>query len=182
MSMMGVSFLNDIVNVNGETRPDFILNQLREKIKTTLWQTGKEGETRDGMDIAICVFEPDGKSVSYAGAYNSLYLVRQGELIEYKADKMPVGIHVKEKDSFTSHSIDLQKADNIYIFSDGYVSQFGGDEGKKFMAKPFKDLLASLSGKPLIEQKQKLEEALDKWQRHYEQVDDILVIGIEIQG
>ena len=180
MSMMGVSFLNDIVGVEGVTSSEIILNMLREKIKATLWQTGKEGETRDGMDIAICVFEKDFRTVHYSGAYNPLYLVRKGELIEYKADKMPVGIHVKEKESFTINTVSLEKGDNLYIFSDGYVSQFGGDDGKKFMAKPFKELLVSINGKSMEEQKHMIEQSLDKWQGHHDQVDDVLVIGIEI--
>jgi serine phosphatase RsbU (regulator of sigma subunit) len=180
MSMMGVSFLNDIINVAGVIQPDHILNELRAKIKTTLWQTGKEGETRDGMDIAVCVFDSGGKQVQYAGAYNPLYLIRNGELIEYKADKMPVGIHIKEKETFTLHEIELKSGDNLYIFSDGYVSQFGGPDGKKFMARPFKDLLVNINGKKMDEQQLVLEDALDKWQAAYDQVDDILVIGIEI--
>ena len=157
-----------------------ILNELRNKIKTTLWQTGKEGETRDGMDLAICVFEKDFRTVHYSGAYNPLYLIRKGELIEYKADKMPVGIHVKEKESFTINTVSLEKGDNLYIFSHGFVDQFGGEDGKKFMAKPFKKLLLSASGKPMNEQKLLLEQSLDKWQGHHDQVDDVLVIGIEI--
>ncbi len=180
MSMMGVSFLNDIVNVAGVTQPDLMLNELREKIKTTLWQTGKEGEARDGMDIAVCVFDKNLKKVQFAGAYNPLYIIRDGEIIEIKADKMPVGIHVKEKDSFTIHEIELAKGDSLYIFSDGYVSQFGGPEGKKFMAKPFKELLASLYGKPMSTQLKALEDALDIWQGAHDQVDDVLVIGITI--
>lgn len=106
-----------------------------------------------------------------------MYLVRKGQLTEYKGDKMPVGAHLKEV-KFSLHEIDLERGDNIYIFSDGYVDQFGGDEGKKFMAKPFKDLLTSVYGKSMPEQQQVLEDTLDKWQAALDQVDDILVIGI----
>lgn len=180
MSMMGVSFLNDIVNVEGVTQPDLILNTLREKITTTLSQTGKDGEARDGMDISVCVFIKNTHSLMFAGAYNPLYIVRKGELIEFKGNKMPVGIHPKDNEQFTLHHIILESGDNLYIFSDGYVSQFGGPDGRKFLAKPFKELLVSLYGKPMVEQQSILEDTMDKWQNAHDQVDDILVIGISI--
>ncbi len=181
MSMMGVSFLNDIVNVEGITEPNQILSTLRQKIITTLWQTGKEGESRDGMDMALCVFQKDMKRVHFAGAYNPLYLVRNGELTEFKADKMPVGVHPKQDMQFTVQSIDLQLGDNLYIFSDGFVDQFGGPDGRKFMAKPFKQLLANVHSLPMPDQKHQLEDTLDKWQAHHDQVDDVLVIGIAVR-
>lgn len=181
MSMMGVSFLNDIVNVDGQTQPDKILNTLREKIKSTLYQIGKDGETRDGMDISVCVFLKNTRTLMFAGAYNPLYITRKGELIEHKADKMPVGVHPKEKELFTLHNIKLEADDNLYIFSDGYVSQFGGPDGRKFMAKPFKDLITSIHGKPMNEQRAILEDTMDRWQAAHDQVDDILVIGIAVK-
>lgn len=181
MSMMGVSFLNDIVNVDGQTQPDIILNILREKIKSTLYQIGKDGETRDGMDISVCVFLRNTRTLMYAGAYNPLYILRKGELIEYKADKMPVGVHPKEKEPFTLHNIKLEAEDNLYIFSDGFVSQFGGPDGRKFMAKPYKELLTKMYGKSMAEQKIILEDTMDKWQAAFDQVDDILVIGIAVK-
>jgi serine phosphatase RsbU (regulator of sigma subunit) len=181
MSMMGVSFLNEIVNVDGQTQPDIILNSLREKIISTLYQMGKDGETRDGMDMSIIVFLRNTRTLMFAGAYNPLYLIRKGELIEHKADKMPVGVHPKEKVPFTLHNIKLEAGDNLYIFSDGYVSQFGGPDGRKFMAKPFKELLVKIYGKSIQDQKTILEDTMDKWQNAYDQVDDILVIGIAVK-
>lgn len=180
MSMMGVSLLNDIVNVSGVTAPNEILNQLRTKIKSTLWQTGKEGEARDGMDIAICSVDREMGILQYSGAYNPLYLFKKGHFHEQKADKMPVGVHVNEKESFSLHEIEIEKGDRFYIFSDGYVSQFGGPEGKKFMARPFKELLAQIQSMPLAQHAKILADNLDSWQSHYDQVDDILVIGVEI--
>lgn len=181
MSMMGVSLLNDIVNGEGIIQPNMILESLRRKIIATLWQTGKEGEARDGMDMAICVYQKDMKRVIFTGAYNPLYLVRNDELIEYKPDKMPVGVHPKQEMAFTQHVIDLLPGDSLYIFSDGFVDQFGGPDGRKFMAKPFKALLTSMHGKPMVDQKLLLEDALDKWQAHHDQVDDVLVIGVKIE-
>lgn len=181
MSMMGVGLLNDIVNVTGEVKPQIILNELRNKIKATLWQSGKESETaRDGMDVAVCVFDIKTQKLFYSGAYNSLYFFRNRELNEVKADKMPVGLHINEKDSFTLHEIDVIPGDRFYIASDGYVSQFGGETGKKFMAKPFKDFLTTIQEFPLTNHQKMLEDNLDRWQGPYDQVDDILVIGVEV--
>ncbi len=179
MSMLGISFLNEIVNVRNETKPNLILNHLRDSIKSTLSQTGKEGESKDGMDIALCTIDLNSKSIEFAGAYNPLYLIRNGELIEIKADKMPVGIHLAEKDSFTLSEISFEKNDCIYIFSDGYVSQFGGEYGRKFMAKPFKKLLAIIADKPMDKQHEILDQEFEDWRGYNSQVDDILVIGIK---
>ncbi len=178
MSMMGVSLLNDIVNVAGVIRPDQILNTLRQKIKATLSQTGRDDEASDGMDIAVCVFDDDRKNLQYAGAYIPMYLIRKGKLIEYKPDKMPVGIHVLEKDSFTLYELGLLPGDKFYIFSDGLVDQFGGPQGKKFKIRPFKELLLRIHELSMTEQKKEIENTLDRWQAAHEQVDDILVIGI----
>lgn len=179
MSMLGISFLNEIVNVRNETKPDMILNHLRDSIKSTLSQTGKEGESKDGMDIAPCTIDLEAKKIEYAGAYNPLYLVRNGELFETKADKMPVGIHMVEKESFTHHEMNFEKNDCVYIFSDGYVSQFGGENGRTYKSVPFKKLLAIISEKPMAKQCQMLDEEFVEWQGFNPQVDDILVIGIK---
>ena len=118
MSMLGVSFLNEIVNRHEIRSANIILNNLRSDIKKTLGQEGKEGEAKDGMDIALCIVDTENMKMQFAGAYNPLYLFRNNELIETKADRMPIGIYIKEKDSFTNHEIDLQKDDVFYIFSD----------------------------------------------------------------
>lgn len=178
MSMLGISFLNEIVNVRDETKPNLILNHLRDSIKTTLSQTGKEGESKDGMDIALCTIDLVTRKLEFAGAYNPLYLIRNGELIEIKADKMPVGIHMIEKDSFTLNEIEFKKNDCIYIFSDGYVSQFGGDSGRTYRSIPFKKMLAIISEKPMDNQCELLEQEFEDWRGVNPQVDDLLVIGV----
>jgi serine phosphatase RsbU (regulator of sigma subunit) len=119
-------------------------------------------------------------NLQYAGAYNSLYLIRGEELIEKKADKMPIGIYIKEKESFTKHELDLQEGDTIYTFSDGYVDQFGGENGRKFMSKPFKRLLLSIQDKSMAEQKDILEKNIMEWRGDIPQVDDIIVLGVRI--
>ena len=180
MSMLGVSFLNEIVANLGLEDAGIILDQLRNKVKTTLGQTGKEGEAKDGMDIAICIFDPKTKNLQYSGAYNPLYLIRNNEILETKADKMPIGIYVKEKDHFTNHQIQLQKNDTVYIFSDGYVDQFGGETNGKFKPKRFKETILAIQKEPLPKQKEILDKTIEEWRGKNDQVDDILVIGFRV--
>lgn len=180
MSMLGVSFLNEIVNKHEITTANVILNQLRADVKNTLDQTGKEGEAKDGMDIALCIVDMEKMKMQFAGAYNPLYLIRDGELIQVKADRMPIGIYIKEKESFTNHEVDIQKGDTFYIFSDGYVDQFGGERGDKLKSKRFKEILLSIQDKNMLEQKQILDKELYDWMGDIEQVDDIIVLGVRI--
>jgi len=178
--MLGISFLNEIVNKERAINANEILNELREHVKTSLHQTGKSNESKDGMDMALCVIDLENMKLDFAGANNPLYLIREGELIQYKADRMPIGIYIKDDRPFTNYLIDIQKGDIIYIFSDGYVDQFGGDKGKKFMPKNFKDLLLENHQKPLEYQKEILDQTIETWKGKSEQVDDILVIGVKI--
>ncbi len=180
MSMLGVSLLNEIVNKENTTVASDILNKLRENIKTTLSQTGKENEAKDGMDLALCVVDKKEKKLEFAGANNPLYLVRSGELIEYKGDNMPIGIHAGEERPFKNNLVDLQTDDMIYLFSDGFADQFGGPEGGKFKTKPFKRLFMQTHQKPMHEQWLMLEETIESWKGSLDQVDDIMVIGIRI--
>jgi serine phosphatase RsbU (regulator of sigma subunit) len=180
MSMLGVSFLNEIVNKNNIVQPNIILNQLRSQVKHTLDQTGKEGEAKDGMDIALCVMDIENMVLQYAGAYNPLYLFRNGELLETKADRMPIGIYIREKESFTNNEIKLEKGDTFYIFSDGYADQFGGEKGGKFKTKAFKQLLADIQSKSMEEQHEILNKTIDEWRGDIEQIDDIIVLGIRV--
>ncbi len=180
MSMLGVSFLNEIVNRHDITKASVILNDLRRDVKKTLGQEGKEGEAKDGMDIALCVVDLEKMKMQYAGAYNPMYLYRNNELIEVKADRMPIGIYIKEKESFTNNEIDLKKGDTFYIFSDGYQDQFGGEDGSKFKTKNFKQLLQEIHQKPMVEQREILDKRIDEWRGKWEQVDDIIVLGVKV--
>ncbi len=184
MSMLGISLLNEIVNKIEKPKASQILNLLREKIMSSLHQTGKDGEQKDGMDIAMCVIDTDSKKLSFAGAYNPLYIIRKNNkeynLIEYKGNKMPIGVHIRTKASFINHEIQLQKDDRIYIFSDGYIDQFGGDQGRKFRIKPFKNLLLSIQKFNMNEQKQILSKTFDDWKKDTKQLDDILLIGMRL--
>ncbi len=187
MSMLGISFLNEIVNKIEILESHLILNELRDNVKKSLRQTGKENEAKDCMDLALCIIDYKNMQMEYSGAFNSLYLIREGELIKYDADRMPIGIYIREKESFTKHIVQLQKGDCFYIFSDGFVDQFGGPKGSKLMTKRFKELLLTNYTKPMNEQKKVLEDFLNQWQAYtnekgetYRQIDDILVIGVRI--
>jgi len=118
--------------------------------------------------------------MQYAGAYNPLYICRNNELIEVKADRMPIGIYIKEKESFTNNEIDLENGDTFYLFSDGYADQFGGEDGQKFKSKNFKELLLEIHHKPMAEQREILNTTIDKWRGRWEQVDDIIILGIRV--
>lgn len=186
MSMLGVAFLNEIVNklqkpvTSSMYSAGDILNQLRENIIKSLHQTGKEGESKDGMDIALCVVNLDKKLLNFAGAFNPMYLIRNGELTEMKADRMPIGIFIKDKTPFTSHEITIQKGDQVYIFSDGFADQFGGPKERKFGHETMKKLLIKNSSSPMKKQAETLLAAHDEWRAGFEQIDDILVIGFKI--
>ncbi|MBU0763933.1 MAG: serine/threonine-protein phosphatase, partial [Bacteroidetes bacterium] len=187
MSMLGVSFLNEIVNDKGITASNEILNNLREYVISALQQTGKQGEQKDWMDMALCSLDKNNGKLQFSGANNPLYLIRNGELTETKGDKMPVAIHLKMAD-FTRHDIAVQPGDTFYMFSDGFADQFGGPAGKKFKYIAFKSLLLEIRELPMKEQKQRLDKAISEWMAHvnrdtgevYEQIDDICVIGIRI--
>ncbi|MCK4664728.1 MAG: SpoIIE family protein phosphatase [Bacteroidales bacterium] len=185
MSMLGISFLNDIVRKQKITQANQVLEELRNQIKTTLDQTGKEDEAKDGMDIALCIIDTETNKLQYAGAYNPLYIIHnnQGvedtEIIQLSPNNQPIGTFPKEQ-PFNNKMIQLNKKDTLYMFSDGYIDQFGCDNKGKFQSKNFKKLLLDIHDKPMIEQKQFLEETFNKWKGNIEQIDDVLVMGIRI--
>ena len=129
------------------------------------------------MDIAVCVVDFDKNILWFAGANSPLYLVRGGELIHYRADKMPVAIHYR-MEPFTLHKIDLQKGDAFYIFSDGYADQFGGPKQKKFMSMQLRETLVSMAGMPMLKQGERLNEIFEEWRGDSPQIDDVTLIGV----
>jgi serine phosphatase RsbU (regulator of sigma subunit) len=178
MSLLGMSSLNEIVNKDSIHSAGPILDRLRSYIKKSLRQTGKDREQKDGMDLSIAIYNPETRKVVCAGANNSLVLIRDGEVDVIKADRMPIGIYRKEK-PFTNHEIEVQEGDILYMFSDGYPDQFGGEDGRKFLAKNFRKLLLEIHQQPINEQRKLLDKRLKQWMRGEEQVDDILVVGIK---
>jgi serine phosphatase RsbU (regulator of sigma subunit) len=179
MSIMGASFLNEILSIRGPCKPARILNLLRERVMNALHQRGEELENKDAMDMALCVFNPRTQELQFAGANNPLYHVRNKILTEIKADKMPVGINAIEEDSFTNHTLQLKPGDTVYIFSDGYADQFGGPMNKKFKYGPMKELLIRISDRSMEDQKSELDRVIEKWRGNESQVDDILIFGIK---
>ena len=180
MSMLGISFLEEIVNRRGITESGQILNELRKEIQRALHQKGTSEEAKDGMDISLCVIDRTKNTIQYSGAYNNLYLIRDGELIEYQADRMPIGIFELSEKDYTSQNIPSRSGDLIYMFSDGYADQFGGPKHKKFKYSSLKTLLIEIHKLPLQKQKQKLEKHFIGWKGDSEQIDDILIIGFRI--
>jgi len=179
MSIMGVSFLNEILSSRGPVSSSRILNLLRERVMKALHQRGHELENKDAIDMALCVFNPKTRELQFSGANNPLYHIRKKVLTEIKPDKMPVGINAIEEESFTNHSLQLKPGDIVYIFSDGYPDQFGGPDNKKFKYGPLKELLISISDRSMEEQRDHLDKVISVWKGDQFQVDDILVFGIK---
>jgi len=181
MSLVANNLLNQAINEHGYTQPAFILDEVNRGLTNTLHQTYEESSVKDGMDIALCALDVDNMTLEYAGAYNSLFIVRDKELLETKADKFPIGVFVGEKlRKFTNHEIKLKKGDLIYVFSDGYADQFGGPQMKKFKKREFKKLLINIGHLPMQEQYKEVERTLDDWKGELEQIDDIIVMGVRI--
>lgn len=181
MSIVGHNLLKHVLNNTAHTDPATILDEINKGVAETLHQGIDETSTKDGMDIAMCTIDYKSLELQYSGAFNPLYLVRNGSLQQIKANKFPIGFFVGEdKKKFTNHTIQLQKGDCIYIFSDGYADQFGGLNGKKFMVKKFDALLTKICGYSMDEQKSILDKTLEDWKGTHEQVDDILVMGVHI--
>ena len=178
MSLLGLTFLNEIVNHEGVLRASEILNRLRSNIIRSMSHKDEAEQAKDGMDLALVVIDPQLGMLEFAGAYNPLILARKGELIEYKGDNMPVGKHIVEERSFTNHRVQLEDQDMIYLYTDGFPDQFGGEKGGKYKARPFKNLLARISGETVMKQASMLESELQSWMGEEPQVDDILVTGI----
>ncbi|MDF1673935.1 MAG: tetratricopeptide repeat protein [Vicingaceae bacterium] len=167
--------LNRSVREYGLTDPGEILNKTREIVVQEFEKS--EEEVKDGMDIALCSLEEN--KLQYAGAHNPLWIIRDGKLFETKANKQPIG-QFDNPEPYTTHTLELQKGDSIYIFSDGYADQFGGDKGKKLKTANFKQLLLSIQKEPMEKQKQLIDEAFENWKGDLEQLDDVCVIGVRI--
>ncbi len=136
-------------------------------------------EVKDGMDISLCMLNTETNQLQWAGANNPLWIIRNQELIEIKPDKQPIGKYTENK-PFTTHTIHLQKNDRMYIFTDGYIDQFGGEKNKKFKTSSLKELLLNIQHSSMEEQKQLLDQTIEKWKGNTEQVDDICIIGVQV--
>ncbi len=178
MSILNISSLEK--SIEKETAPDKILNKTRKIIIERLKKDGSTEGGKDGMDCSLLVLNQDRTQLSFAAANNPVFIVRNNDLIEFKPDKMPVGKHDNDTESFTLHTALLQKGDVIYALTDGFPDQFGGDKGKKYMIKNLKELLMKIAHLSVLEQEQKLAAEFDKWKGSNEQVDDVCIIGVRI--
>jgi serine phosphatase RsbU (regulator of sigma subunit) len=177
MSMIGMEIIEKTIEVDNIETPSQILAVLNRGLEKTFSREKNIGTIiRDGMDIGLCVINKNKKKIEYAGAFFPLYLIRDNSLIEIKSDKIIIGMNPEGK-SYSDHELDLMEDDILYIFSDGYVDQFGGSENKKFMYRRFRYLLLTIHRFPVDDQKSILDENIKTWMGRTEQVDDIMVIG-----
>jgi tetratricopeptide (TPR) repeat protein len=199
MSMLGVSFLNEIVHKENVTTANEILNSLRDSIIGALKQTGEGNEQKDGMDIGLCVLNTQSLQIQFAGGYNPCWIVPNSlypqqrvidaitdekasddsDIIQIKPNKMPIAIH-KHMESFTNSVLQLYHGDQVYILSDGYQDQFGGPNKKKFMVKNLRELIVSNSHLPMAKQCEALENSFEEWKGGCEQVDDVTILSIRV--
>ncbi len=197
VSMLGINHLNHLIKEKGMEDPGEILSALNVAVKEGFYRESAEVTTRDGMDIAMCVWDrssANGGVLKFAGAFRPLLQIGSNELVEYKGDKTPIGGHSRDGFQFTTREITVRKNDMIYLFTDGYADQFGGKEnlpagqavlpnrqaGKKFMTKRLKQFLLDHHHLPLAEQKNRLEQNLKEWQGNNDRIDDVLIIGFKI--
>lgn len=181
MSVVGFNYLHQAVTEKDLTKPSEILHFLDAGVNDRLRQTDGQSGVNDGMDLALCTLNTKTKVLQYAGAYNPLYVVSDGELTEIKADKFPIGVNVDGvADDYNNHTIQLKSGDCVYLFSDGYADQFGGPKGKKFMYKQLREKLIKLYYQPMLEQKKTLLSIFNNWKGNEDQVDDVCIIGVRV--
>ncbi len=181
MSILGMSSIQEIYAQDDAYLPNQILNQLRKKITLNLKQTGEFGEQKDGMDLGLIHYFTKERKLEFAGANTAAWVVRGHEIIVLKGDRMPIGIQYGPEQPFTLQSLPLREGDWIYLFTDGFVDQLGGEFGKKYLSKNFKTFLLSIHHLPSQEQKKRIEEEFQRWKKENDQMDDVLVFGLHIQ-
>jgi sigma-B regulation protein RsbU (phosphoserine phosphatase) len=206
MSLLGISYLNQVLQqsitrkkevvqknhakvgiyyeyIEAEdelnSNPAEILEELRKKIKDAMHQSDFETTAKDGIDLSLCIFDLINNELQYAGAHRPLAYFSGNELKEIKADRMPVGVHLKEK-KFTNHKVELQKGDCFYLFSDGIIDQFGEETGEKFKMKRLQKLIEQNANLPPREQTEVIENEFNKWKGNQEQLDDVLFIAVKV--
>ena len=188
MSMLGMAYLNEIISKYSLTnqihslQANEVLNQLREQVIVSLHQSGKPEEPKDGMDMALCIFDIKNKQMQYAGAHNPVFIIRNGEPMLLAADKMSIGIYRDTDVAFTNHLINLEDGDNIYLYSDGYYDQFGGPRGSKMLSANFRRYLLEIHNRPMAEQRKLVEEYFKKWKGRNDQLDDVMVVGLRFKA
>jgi serine phosphatase RsbU (regulator of sigma subunit) len=182
MTVVGYNKLHEAMSEANEYTAAAILDGLNRGVINTFSQGNEESDVKDGMDAAMCVVDYKTRTIQFAGAYNPLYIIRSGsqEIEQIKGDKFPIGPFIGGIQNFQNHTVQLEQGDTVYVFSDGYADQFGGEKGKKFRYKNFRELLLGMQDKEMYEQKELLDTTIESWRGELEQVDDILVIGIRV--
>lgn len=180
MSMIGNNLLDHIIQPSPDILPGEVLTKLNRGVVNALKQDGKYGETRDGMDVALCLVNTIENSIHFAGANRPFYIVRNKEIIAFNGDKRPIGGYENFSEPFTNHKIDLQVDDSFYMFSDGYADQFGGPNNKKFLIKNLQRLFVEIAHLDFQIQRNKLAERHKLWKGTNEQTDDVMVIGFKV--
>jgi serine phosphatase RsbU (regulator of sigma subunit) len=179
MSILGISFLNEILQCGIRIKANRVLNMMREKVMKALHQTGDRSATKDSIDIGLCIIERGSGKMQYAGANRPLIRIRNGELTEFRPDLMTIGLAPLRENAFTNNTIDVREGDMFYLFSDGFSDQFGELTNKKLKHRNFKRLLESVSGLDTVQQKDSLEKAFFEWKGSEPQVDDVLILGFK---
>ncbi len=180
MSLLNISILHELTTGRNITRPDLVLNAQREAIIMALNPDGAEEHARDGMDAVLCSFDMNKLQLSFACANNPLWLLREGNIVDHKGDKQPIGAHEGHEKPFTLRHLQLLRGDTVYLLTDGFADQFGGPAGKKFKYRQLQEKIVAMGNLPMPQQKVTLEKLFDDWKGDLEQVDDVLVIGIRI--
>ncbi|MGE4289237.1 MAG: PP2C family protein-serine/threonine phosphatase [Salinivirgaceae bacterium] len=180
ITILGVSFINEIIVQYPDLSASEFLELLRQKVKTALQQSEPNSslDKHHGIDLALIIYHPESNSLDYAGANRPIYLIRENQMVEFKPNRMPVGIHYNDDKKFTNHRIQLQKNDEVILFTDGFSDQFGGSASHKYYLSNLKKLLVSNAGKPMDEQLGLLQDVFEDWKGSNEQTDDVLIVGI----
>ena len=179
MSLIGLELFRHIIIEQGIHKPSDILTEMNLYFEKIFGKTG-DLTLKDGMDLSFCTFYKKDMRLEFAGAFHSLYILRNSEILEVKGNNSIVGPDYGfDRQAFTNQVINLEQDDIIYLFSDGYVDQFGGPEGKKFKYRRFRHLLLAIHDQSMEKQKEQLEVNIMKWMGSYEQIDDILIMGIK---
>ena len=182
MSMIGHNLLNQIISEKETFDPGLILQELHKGIQSALKQGQNQINTNDGMDVSMLAINTESGDCFWSGAFRSLVIInKNNELEKIEGNKYPVGgAQLDSERIFTTHVRTLKENDTIYMFTDGYADQFGGEKGKKFMVKRFHDILLGINKLNISDQRNELESQFNNWKGNYEQVDDVLVIGLKI--
>jgi len=179
ISILGISFLNEILYSKTNLKANRILNVMREKVMKAFHQTGDKAATKDSIDIGLCLIECKSGEMQFAGANRPLIQIRKGELTEFKPDLMTIGVAPLRENAFRNNNIETQQGDIFYLFSDGFSDQFGGLTNKKLKHRYFKKILESVASLPMNVQKEQLENAFWEWKGSALQVDDVLIFGFQ---